>query len=308
MPGATAKQIVQDRRGPGIVARGEHAQRRDFVHDRVLRRLPQGLLIELQGTRVVALLEGRQGLVEELVGCGRLRRFRGGIERQPAVGRMAASSSPAVIVVDDYRLRVVIDRRGGGDIVRVGVGVAVVIAPPGQQGVQAPGRCAGNHRGIPVVAPVSAPTTVIPAVIVRGNVVAVPMVVPIAVPGVAQPPAGTIMLTLLLPMLTKLLLPPGRLTMLFPPPMIGRLPMGAIPAADDRPVADAGDRQCPVADPGRLADAGPVADIRPVARSGRLPMPGRSPPGRWQRRGTSRDTGLRDRGTAHISETGPIFR
>ncbi len=76
--GRDGQQIVQDGRRPGVVAQGKHAQGRHFVHHRVLRRLPQGLLIELQSALVVAFLEGRQRLVEKLVGFGHLRRFGGG--------------------------------------------------------------------------------------------------------------------------------------------------------------------------------------------------------------------------------------
>ena len=77
--GRNGQQIVQDGRGAGVVARGKHAQGPDFMDDRVMRRLPQGLLIKPQSSLVIALLEGRQGLIEKLVGLGRLRRFRGGV-------------------------------------------------------------------------------------------------------------------------------------------------------------------------------------------------------------------------------------
>ncbi len=86
--GRDGQEIVQDGRRPGVVADGEHAQGRHFVHYGVLRQLPQGLLIELQGTLVVTLFEGCQRLIEKLIGFSRLRRFRGGSRR---LGRASAA-------------------------------------------------------------------------------------------------------------------------------------------------------------------------------------------------------------------------
>ena len=126
-------------------------------------------------------------------------------------------------------------------------------------------------------------------------------------------------------MLTKLLLPPGRLTIVLPLPM-------RVAATDDGTIAAA--RMIPRANPGPLAnarpiagetrslaaaraftDAGPLADARSVADSGTIagdagPFTNARPlaAGCWTRRGAIGDTGLRDRRTAHVSKTGPVLR